>query len=93
MEGNPQEGLAALAEAFTRVEQTEERLHEPEMYRLRGELTLQSSVQRLEFSVTDPRSLIPDAQGEACFQKAIDIARQQQAKSWELRATTSLARL
>ncbi len=29
----------------------------------------------------------------ACFQKAFDIARRQQAKSWELRATTSLARL
>ncbi len=30
---------------------------------------------------------------EACFQQALDIARQQQAKSWELRAATSLARL
>ena len=45
--------------------------------------------------MTDPRSLIPDPQGEAeeCFLKAIDISRKQQAKSLELRATMSLARL
>jgi predicted ATPase len=44
---------------------------------------------------TDPRSLPPDPQGEAeaYFLKAIDIARKQQAKSLELRATMSLARL
>ena len=44
---------------------------------------------------TDPRSLPPDHQGEAegYFLKAIEIARQQQAKSWELRATMSLCRL
>ena len=35
----------------------------------------------------------PQAEAEACFQKAIEIARQQQAKSLELRAATSLARL
>ncbi len=45
--------------------------------------------------VTDPRSLTPDPQGEAeaCFLKAIDIARAQQAKSLELRAVMSLVRL
>jgi predicted ATPase len=44
---------------------------------------------------TDPRSLNPDPQGEAeeCFHKAIEIARQQQAKSLELRAVMSLVRL
>jgi len=37
---------------------------------------------------------VPDAaQAEACFQQALDVARHQQAKSWELRAATSLARL
>ena len=57
--------------------------------------SLKSKVQSLESKVTDPRSLIPDPQGEAeaCFLKAIDIARKQQAKSLELRATTSLTRL
>jgi predicted ATPase len=44
---------------------------------------------------TDPRPLTPDphAEAEACFLKALEIARQQQAKSLELRATMSLARL
>ena len=46
-------------------------------------------------SVPSPQPLTPDPQdeAEACFHKAIDIARKQQAKSLELRATTSLARL
>ena len=46
-------------------------------------------------STIDPQPLIPDPQGEAeaCFLKAIEIARKQQAKSLELRAATSLARL
>ena len=44
---------------------------------------------------TDPRPLIPDpqAEAEACFLKAIAVARGQEAKSWELRATISLSRL
>jgi predicted ATPase len=51
-----------------------------ELSRLQGALLLQQAV--------------PDAaQAEACFQQALAIARQQQAKSWELRAATSLARL
>ena len=66
----------------------------------RGELTLQqvsqkSKVKGQRSKVTDPRPLTPDPQGEAeaCFLKAIEIARKQQAKSLELRAATSLARL
>jgi predicted ATPase len=45
--------------------------------------------------VTNPQPLIPNPQteAEACFQKAIEIARRQQAKSWELRAVMSLSRL
>jgi predicted ATPase len=50
------------------------------MYRLQGEFLLCHA--------------IPDAaQSEACFQQALAIARRQQAKSWELRAATSLSRL
>jgi predicted ATPase len=88
--------LAATAEALRLVDKNDERWYEAELYRFRGELTLaQSSVQRLESSVTAPRSLLPDPQAEAqaYFLKAIDIAQKQQAKSWELRATMSLARL
>jgi hypothetical protein len=45
--------------------------------------------------IIDPRPLTPDPQGEAeaCFLKAIEVAQKQQAKSLELRATMSLARL
>ena len=44
---------------------------------------------------TDPRPLTPDPQSEAeaCFLQAIEVAQEQHAKSWELRASTSLARL
>ena len=56
------------------------RYYAAELSRLKGALLLQQAV--------------PDAaQAEACFQQALDVARQQQAKSWELRAATSLARL
>src|SRR5439155_15188099 len=84
--GQPEEGLSALAEALAAVDTNGERFYEAELYRLRGELTLaQSSVQGLASSV--------QKEAEECFQKAIEIARKQQAKSLELRAVTSLARL
>ena len=72
--------------------------YEAELYRLKGELTLQQcNVQGATFKVANPRSLSPhsqaEAEAEACFLKAIDIARKQQAKSLELRAVRSLSRL
>ena len=94
--GQAEEGLRVLAEALALVDKIGERFYEAELYRLKGELTLQKlSVIGAQLSETDPQPLTPDPQGEAeaCFLKAIDIARQQQAKSWELRAATSLARL
>jgi predicted ATPase len=99
--GQTEEGLDAPAEALTLVGKTGERIWEGELYRLKGELTLQKGARgwRLETSppslqVPSPKSQIPREvaqEAEACFLKAIDITRQQQAKSWELRATTSLA--
>jgi predicted ATPase len=94
--GQFEEGLAALAEASALMQRTGERWYEAELYRLRGELTLQQfNVPDSKFQVTDPQPLTPDPQGEAeaRFLKAIEIARMQQAKSLELRATISLARL
>ncbi len=83
--GQITDGMNMLAEAFAFVEKTGERFYEAELYRLKGELRLtQSRVQSLAPSVKE---------AEACFLKAIDIAQQQQAKSLELRAATSLARL
>ncbi len=75
-----EDGLRTVTEALAFVERTEERYYEAELYRLKGELLLQQS-----------ENSAPAA--AASFQQAIDTARQQQAKSWELRAATSLARL
>jgi predicted ATPase len=78
--GRIEEALATLAEALAWAEETGERWYEAEYHRLRGELLLQQ---------TEANA----AQAEACFQQALTVARRQQAKSWELRAATSLARL
>lgn len=66
--GQPQEGLATLAEALDLVAETEEHHWEAELYRLRGELLL----------VQDD-----EVQAERCFQKAVEVARRQRARSWE----------
>jgi predicted ATPase len=95
--GQVEEGLTTLAEALTVVDQTGERFYEAELYRIKGELTLQQfQVSSFRFQVQEsPRSEVrgPESEAEECFQKAIEIARQQQARSLELRATTSLAHL
>jgi len=96
--GQVEEGLTVLAEAQAFVDKTGMRVSEAELYRLKGELTLkQSGVRGPESEVPSTQHPTPntlaEAEAEACFLKAIDIARKQQAKSWELRASTSLARL
>jgi predicted ATPase len=78
--GQPEAGLTVLTEALALVDTTDERWYEAELYRLKGELLLQQNSDN-------------QAEADACFQHALDIARQQNAKSWELRAATSLARL
>jgi predicted ATPase len=83
--GQVEEGLATLAEALEGIHRTGERWYEAELYRLKGTLTLQSKVPSLKSQVEE--------EAEACFHKAIEIARHQQAKSLELRAVMSLARL
>jgi len=99
--GQVSEGLTLLDEALATVNQTGERYYEAELYRLKGQLTLEARGWRLETSPssTQASSLKPLAsramaqEAEECFLKALDIARQQQAKSLELRAAMSLARL
>src|SRR5712692_7118016 len=96
--GQTDAGLQIIAEALDGMQNTGQHHYEPELYRLKGELTLaQSSVQRLASSVTNPQSLAPNPQAEAeaeeCFWKAIEVARKQEAKSLELRAVMSLSRL
>ena len=69
-----------IGEAATTVETTKERLWESEVHRVAGELSLLSPA--------------PDAaKAAAYFEHALSMARKQQAKSWELRAAMSMARL
>jgi predicted ATPase len=78
--GRTADGLKALAEAHTLVEQQEERVWEAEVYRLRGVLLLKQ-----------PGT--PQAEAETWLRQALDVARRQEAKSLELRAAMSLTRL
>jgi class 3 adenylate cyclase/predicted ATPase len=86
--GQAEAGLAALTEALTGVDKAGERFYESELYRLKGELLLQSRQVKDKSEVTNSQT-----EAEACFHKAIEIARKQQAKSLELRAVMSLSRL
>jgi len=92
-----EEGLNVLAEALRVVDKTGERVYEAELYRLKGQLTLQKfQVSGSKFQVENSlgssvQSL--ESEAEECFLKALEIARQQQAKSLELRAAMSLSRL
>ena len=78
--GRFDEARRALDEGLALAEKHDERFQEAELYRLKGELLLAES---------------PDvaATAEACFQQALETARPQQSKAWELRATMSLARM
>jgi predicted ATPase len=78
--GEPEAGLTILTEALALVDTTGERWYESELYRLKGALLLQQS--------SDDHM-----KAEHCFHHALEIARNQQAKSFELRTATSLARL
>ena len=92
--GQTEEGLTVLAEALATADKTGERYYEAELYRLKGTLTLQSEVRGPASGVPNTQHPTPNTQeAEACFLKAIEIARRQQAKSLELRAAVSLARL
>jgi len=78
--GQVDEGMHLLAEAMAMMDTMGERHTEAELHRLHGELLL--------------RQALPEVQAAAaCFQQALDVARCQQAKWWELRAAMSLARL
>ena len=72
-----EEGLKVLSDALALVEKSDERFFEAELHRLRGELLLMQD----------------EAQAEAYFRQAIDIARRQNAKFFELRTVMSLSRL
>ena len=78
--GQAATGLSLAADALDRAEQTGVRWIEAELYRLQGELLLDL-----------PEVAQPEA--ETCFRQALAVAREQNAKMWELRAAASLARV
>lgn len=73
-----QEGLEAIEQGLSVSNKNGEPYYDAELWRLKGELLKMQD---------------KDAEAEPCFQKAIEIARKQAAKSFELRASTSLARM
>jgi serine/threonine protein kinase/tetratricopeptide (TPR) repeat protein len=75
--GRFEEANKALDEGLEIAEKNDDRCHEAELYRLKGELMLTDS----------------SAVAESCFHQAIEMARRQQSRAWELRATISLGRL
>ena len=74
------DGLNVVNDAIARTRQTECRYYDAELHRIKGELLLHQAT-------ADKR------EAEACFQKALEVARGQSAKSLELRAAMSLSRL
>ena len=77
----PQEGLRVMAEALDVIRETQECAWEAELYRIEGALLLNSGAPHAR------------PEPEECFRRAIDTARRQEARSWELRAAMSLGRL
>jgi predicted ATPase len=80
--GRIEEGLEALAEALAQMDATGEGFHGAELHRLQGEFLLRREAAE-----------VTGREAEACFRRALTIARRQQAKSLELRAAMSLTRL
>ncbi len=87
--GQIEEGLASLSEAQATVDRTGERRYDTALSLLRGKLLLGQASRQQDGG--DHREKI--AETEACFTRAVDVARQQKAKSLELQAVMSLSRL
>ena len=86
--GQAEAGLGALDQALAWMDRTGMQVLEAEAHRMRGELLLRG--EPAQGDASDP---IQEAKAEACFRRAIVVARQQEARWWELRATISLCRL
>jgi len=78
--GRFEDGLSALTEALVAADEDDNRFCEAETHRLKGELLLKQNGSS-------------NAEAQRWFERAIEVARKQSAKSWELRATMNLARL
>jgi predicted ATPase len=77
--GQPEKGLALLEQSMEVAERTLHRMWEAELHRGKGELLLLQHAS--------------EAEAERCYKQALEVARRQQSKSFELRAAMSLSRL
>jgi predicted ATPase len=104
--GDPEEGFRLLVESLAEVRQSGECWWEAELHRVKGEILLAQEIKNQRSKIKSQKSESPNAQllepspsaevaqeVEACFRKALDIARQQNAKWPELRAALGLSRL
>ena len=96
--GQAEEGLRVVANALAIVEKTGERKFEAELYRLKGELLVWQAEAKAKPEAKAEAEVKIEVErcyheAEACFLRALEVARRQRAKSWELRAATSLSRL
>jgi predicted ATPase len=79
--GNVAQGLVAIQEALDRAERNEERWYLPELLRIRGDLALREGTSASA------------GEAERWLRQSLDLAREQQTPSWELRTASSLFRL
>jgi predicted ATPase len=94
--GRVEEGLTTIIKALTHVEKSGERYSVAELHRIKGELIMKTgdSVPLSKPRRDKPRKVSPAlVQAQSCFEEAVAIAKQQQTRSWELRANMSLHRL
>ncbi|HET8671613.1 MAG TPA: hypothetical protein VFM05_13610, partial [Candidatus Saccharimonadales bacterium] len=104
--GEIENGLTALTEAYVLMDRNGDRWGEAELSRLKGDLLLQldggTRKTKGKKQNLGPKNILAlhqnvraeiEIEAEACFLQALDVARRQQAKSLELRATISLGRL
>lgn len=86
----PEQGLEMIDKALSSMVETNERMTEAETWRVKGDLTLRlaAKAKRAAHRLDSTRE-----EAESCFRSAIAIARRQNSKIWELRASVSLAEL
>jgi predicted ATPase len=94
-----EEGLRVLEEALAVAHRNGEGYYEAELYRIKGEVFLMRATSRDLSRAATGGTIVVEAEppvfalAEGCFNQSVKIAQRQKAKSWELRAVTSLARL
>ncbi|MFY9572887.1 MAG: AAA family ATPase [Blastocatellia bacterium] len=96
--GQAEEGLRLFEQALSEAQRNGDAFYVAELYRIKGELLLmQASGRRVSLAATVGNAVFAAepavAQAEGCFSQSIKIAQHQKAKSWELRAVMSVARL